>query len=91
MTLTLFFITASQLLLALSMLFAAARVMRGPRAQDRILALDVLYVNVLLAIIVLSFRTDNIFYVEIALLMSFLGFAATVALAKFLMRGDVIE
>lgn len=91
MTLTALLIAASQILLALSILLATFRLLRGPRAQDRILALDTLYVNVLLAIVLLSFRTHQSFYLEIALIMSFLGFAATAAMAKFLMRGDVIE
>lgn len=91
MTLTILLIYASQILLALSILLATIRILRGPRAQDRILALDTLYVNALLAILILSFRTHENFYIEIALIMSFLGFAATAALAKFLMRGDVIE
>lgn len=86
-----YFLVAGQCMLAFSVILAAYRIFNGPRAQDRILGLDTLYVNVLLSIAVFCLRTNNAVYIEIALIMSFLGFAATAAMAKFLMRGDVIE
>lgn len=82
---------AGQGLLALAMLCALWRILAGPRAQDRILALDTLYVNALLSIIVFCIRTDSAVYMETALIMALLGFTGTMALAKFLMRGEVIE
>src|SRR5690606_11797920 len=82
---------AAQIMLGLGMLAALTRVVWGPRAQDRILALDALYVVALLLLVTLGIRTDSQVYFELALLMSLLGFVGTVALAKFLMRGEVIE
>lgn len=84
-------LTAALLLLAVAMLCAAFRVIRGPRAQDRILGLDTLYLNGMLFAVVFGVRTDSDLYFEPALIIGMLGFAATVALAKFLMRGEVIE
>lgn len=84
-------LTAALLLLAVAMLCAAFRVIRGPRAQDRILGLDTLYLNGMLFAVVFGARTDSDLYFEPALIVGMLGFAATVALAKFLMRGEVIE
>ncbi|ODT66673.1 MAG: K+/H+ antiporter subunit F [Pelagibacterium sp. SCN 63-23] len=81
----------AQIMLALGMLAALFRMARGPRAQDRILALDALYVVALLLLITLGIRTASQIYFELALLMGLLGFVGTLALAKFLMRGEVIE
>lgn len=79
------------LMLALALLLAAWRMLRGPRAQDRILGLDTLYLNGMLMAVVFGIRAQNSLYFEAALVIGMLGFTATVALAKFLMRGEVIE
>ena len=78
-------------LLGLAMLFAAARLLRGPRAQDRVLALDTLYVNGMLLMLTFGIRTESALYFEAALVIGMLGFVSTAALAKFLLRGEVIE
>ncbi|RIK85936.1 MAG: K+/H+ antiporter subunit F [Hyphomicrobiales bacterium] len=84
-------VTAAQVMLALAMALALARMIRGPRAQDRVLGLDTLYVNSMLMLLVFGMRTGSALYFEAALIIAMLGFVATVALAKFLMRGEVIE
>ncbi|MEZ0170653.1 K+/H+ antiporter subunit F [Microvirga sp. TS319] len=84
-------ILAAQVMLGLAMCCATYRLLVGPRAQDRILGLDTLYVNALLLVLTFGIRVGNTFYFEAALIMGLLGFVATVALAKFLMRGEVIE
>ena len=81
----------AQVLLALAMAFAVYRLLRGPRAQDRVLALDTLYVNALILMLIVGMRTGSTLYFEAALAIGMLGFVATVALAKFLLRGEVIE
>lgn len=81
----------AQLALALATLLAGWRIIRGPRAQDRVLGLDTLYVNTMLLFLTLGIRTGTSFFFEAALAIAMLGFVATVALAKFLMRGEVIE
>jgi multicomponent K+:H+ antiporter subunit F len=81
----------SQVLIALAMVFTVYRLLRGPRAQDRVLALDTLYVNALILMIITGIRTGSVLYFEAALVIGMLGFVATVALAKFLLRGEVIE
>ena len=81
----------TQLLLVAAMAIAAWRIVRGPRAQDRVLGMDTLYLNAMLLIVVFGVRTGSGLYFEAALIIGMLGFAATVALAKFLMRGEVIE
>jgi len=84
-------ILAAQVMLGLAMCCATYRLMIGPRAQDRILGLDTLYVNAMLMLLTFGVRVGDTLYFEAALAIGLLGFVATVALAKFLMRGEVIE
>ena len=81
----------AQLMLATAMIIVVIRMFRGPRAQDRVMALDVLYINAMLLLITFGIRSGVIIYFEAALIIGLLGFVATVALAKFLLRGEVIE
>ncbi|KQZ96515.1 cation:proton antiporter [Mesorhizobium sp. Root157] len=84
-------VTIAQLLLVCAMACALLRLVRGPRAQDRILGFDALYVGAMLLLLTVGIRTGSTIYFETALVISLLGFVSTVALAKFLMRGEVIE
>ncbi|MBL8275561.1 K+/H+ antiporter subunit F [Roseateles puraquae] len=84
-------IAATLVLYALAMVVGLVRLMRGPSAQDRVLALDFLFVVGLLMLLVLAIRNDSSVYFEAALLMALFGFVSSVALAKFLLRGEVIE
>ncbi|WP_174718527.1 K+/H+ antiporter subunit F [Azospirillum humicireducens] len=84
-------ILLSQILLVVAMAFAAFRVLRGPRAQDRVLGMDALYVTATMLLLTFGIRTGGILYFEAALIIALLGFVSTAALAKFLMRGEVIE
>jgi multicomponent K+:H+ antiporter subunit F len=84
-------LTAAQLMLITAMGIAVWRMARGPRAQDRVLGLDTLYSNAMLLIVMFGIQTGRTIYFEAALIIALLGFAATAALAKFLMRGEVIE
>jgi multicomponent K+:H+ antiporter subunit F len=84
-------VLVAQALLVAAMALAAFRILRGPRAQDRVLALDSLYVSAATLLLVFGIRSGSTHYFEAALLITLLGFVATAALAKFLMRGEVIE
>ncbi|HEY7383172.1 MAG TPA: K+/H+ antiporter subunit F [Beijerinckiaceae bacterium] len=84
-------VTAAQTLLGLAMLCATFRILRGPRAQDRVVGFDTLYVNAMLLLVTFGIRSGTAIYYEAALVIALLGFAGTVALAKFLLRGEVIE
>jgi multicomponent K+:H+ antiporter subunit F len=81
----------AQGLLVLAMTIAAWRMLRGPRAQDRVLGLDTLYLNGMLVIVVHGMRTGSGLYFEAALILGMIGFTSTVALAKFLLQGEVIR
>lgn len=84
-------VALSQIMLAIAMIIAALRMFRGPRAQDRIIGLDTIYINAMLLLVTFGIGTGQTIYFETALVIGVLGFVATVALAKFLMRGEVIE
>lgn len=84
-------LTSAQALLGVAMLFALVRLIAGPRAQDRVLALDTLYVNAMLLVLAFGIREGTALYFEAALVIGMLGFVSTAALAKFLLRGEVIE
>ena len=84
-------VTAAQILLALAMVCATVRILCGPRAQDRVVGFDSLYVNAMLLLLAFGIRSGSALYFEAALLVALLGFVSTVALAKFLLRGEVIE
>lgn len=84
-------IVLAQILLLAAMSCSLIRMVRGPRAQDRVLALDALYVNAMLLLLTIGIRSGSMLYVEAGLVIALLGFAGTFALSKFLMRGEVIE
>ena len=67
------------------------RLFKGPHATDRILALDTLYMNAVALIVLLGIRWRTELLFEGALIVAMLGFASTVALARYLSRGDVVE
>lgn len=75
----------------LAMLCALGRLFIGPAAQDRILALDTFYINGMLTLLMLGMRSDTTAYFDMALVIGLFGFVSTIALAKFLLRGEVIE
>jgi multicomponent K+:H+ antiporter subunit F len=81
----------AQIFLGLAMGAAVLRILRGPRAQDRVVGLDTLYVNAMLLLLTFGIASGSTLYFEAALIIAVLGFVGTVALAKFLLRGEVIE
>lgn len=83
-------ITATLILYAVAMGIGALRLFHGPSAQDRVLAMDFIYVVGMLAMLVLAIRYESEMYFEGAMLMVLFGFVGSVALAKFLLRGEVV-
>lgn len=81
----------AQICVAIAMLNATVRLFIGPAAQDRVLAFDSLYMNGMFMLLILAIRSGSAAYFDMALLIALFGFVGTVALAKFLLRGEVIE
>ena len=65
--------------------------LRRPLVQDRILALDTMVVNAIALVVLYGVHTLSSVNFEVAVLMAMTGFVSTVALAKYLLRGDIIE
>ncbi|AMR78423.1 MULTISPECIES: K+/H+ antiporter subunit F [Cupriavidus] len=78
-------------ILGLAFLLTLGRLLRGPSLPDRIVALDTLNINAIALIVVLGISLDSAVFFEAALLIAVMGFVATVALSKYLQRGDIIE
>ena len=77
--------------LSLAVVCAAIRLFIGPRAKDRILAFDTIYICGMLIVLVLAVRSGISVYFDVALLLALFGFVSTAAMAKFLLRGEIIE
>lgn len=76
---------------AISQIFAMIRLLIGPGTADRILALDTMVVNVIGVIVLLGISQGTQIYFEVAMIIAMLGFVSTVAYARFVLRGDIIE
>lgn len=79
------------LAIAAAVVLCLWRLLRGPEITDRVLALDTLYVNAVALAILLGIRLSTVLLFEAALIVAMLGFVSTVALGRYLARGDVIE
>ncbi|PYC24727.1 K+/H+ antiporter subunit F [Pseudomonas alcaligenes] len=84
-------IPACLAMLGAALLLAVARLVKGPSLPDRVLALDTLYINAIALIILYGIWRGTELFFEIALLIAVLGFVSTVAVAKYMLRGDIIE
>ena len=82
---------ASIAMIAISLLLNLYRLIMGPTVADRVLALDTSYINTIALLILFSIYLKTTLYFEAALLIALMGFVSTVALSKYLLRGDIIE
>lgn len=76
---------------ALALLFNLARLVRGPRIIDRVLALDTMVVNMIALLVLYGIRDRTGINFEAALLFALTGFVSSVAYAKFVLRGNIVE
>jgi multicomponent K+:H+ antiporter subunit F len=81
----------SVLLVGLASILSLWRLLIGPNIPDRILALDTLYVNTIALVILFGLKQGSMLYFEAALLIAIMGFIGTIALSKYLLRGDIME
>jgi len=84
-------ISGAMAVVGLAMLMATWRLIRGPTAPDRILALDTLYVATISGVVLLGMLDETEVYFEIALIIAMLGFFGTVVLSKYVIRRDIVE
>lgn len=86
-----FALEAAFVMVGIAMLLGSWRVLVGPTLTDRVLALDTLYINSIALIVLFGIYLRTSMYFEAALLIALIGFVSTVAVAKYLLRGDIIE
>ncbi|MDT8311960.1 MAG: K+/H+ antiporter subunit F [Methylophaga sp.] len=84
-------IVISFVLVGLALMLSFIRLVIGPDVPDRILALDTLYINAIALLILLGIHLDSALHFEAALLIAVMGFMGTLALSKYLLRGDIME
>jgi len=84
-------VTIAFVMMTLALLLNLWRLLRGPTALDRVVALDTMYINAVAVLVLLGVRRGSSLYFEAALLIAMMGFVSTVALCKYLLRGDIIE
>lgn len=83
--------TVALVMLVVSLVLSGYRIYKGPRAQDRVMGADASYVVAALIVVVMGIRGNTTNYFPIALLFVLVGPLVSIALSKFLMRGEVIE
>ncbi len=77
--------------IVLALLLNLVALLRGPSPADRLLVLDTMYINSIALLLVYGIYAQTQLYFEAALLIAMLGFVSTVAVCKFMLRGDIIE
>lgn len=84
-------IAIAMFMLSLALALNLWRLVVGPSLPDRILALDTMYINTIALLVLFGIYQGSMLYFEAALLIAVMGFVGTVALSKYLLRGDIIE
>lgn len=84
-------ISIALFMVGLALVLNLWRLVRGPSLPDRILALDTMYINSIALLVLYGIAQESSLFFEAALLIAVMGFVGTVALSKYLLRGDIIE
>lgn len=79
------------IMFGVSLLLNFYRLAIGPDVEDRILALDTLYINALAVTVLLGIIFATSVFFEAALVIAMLGFVGTVVVAKFVAKGDIVR
>jgi len=78
-------------IIGVAMLLSLWRLIRGPTAPDRVLAIDTLYVSTVAQLILFGMHLDSSLYFDAALIIAMLGFVGTVVMSKYVIRRDIVE
>ena len=84
-------VTIALMVFAICMVLNLYRITVGPGAAERIVALDTLAINGIALLVLYGILEGTKVYFEASMLFAMVGFASSVALCRFLLRGDVIE
>lgn len=81
---------AALILVSALCVLCSYRVIRGPSDPDRVVALDTIATNVVAIAVLFAIQTDRGLFITVSLVLAIIGFIATVAVAKFVIEGEVI-
>lgn len=84
-------IPLAMLIISVALALNLWRLVVGPALPDRIIALDTMYINGIALLVLFGIYQNTMIYFEAALLIAVMGFVGTVAMSKYLLRGDIIE
>ncbi|GIN92406.1 Na(+)/H(+) antiporter subunit F [Siminovitchia terrae] len=84
-------LTTALVLFAIAIAIALFRIIRGPSIPDRVVAMDMIVVNLISGIAVVSVLLETKAFLEVILILGILAFISTIALSKFIERGVIIE
>lgn len=76
---------------ALGLLMNIWRIVSAPTTGDRILALDTMVINAIALVVLYGIFANTSVYFEVSLIIAMVGFISTVAYARFVLRGNLIE
>jgi multicomponent Na+:H+ antiporter subunit F len=79
-------INIALVVLLASMVIVMWRLTRGPRAADRVVAMDLLSVLVLAFVVAYSIYEREKTFLDVAIAFACIAFLGTIALARFLLR-----
>ena len=86
-----FVVLAGIAIAALLALLAGYRVVTGPTTPDRVVALDTIGTNVVAIAVLYAIGQDRGLFVDVALVLTIIGFISTIAVARYVTEGDIIE
>ncbi|MEL6649148.1 MAG: cation:proton antiporter [Pseudomonadota bacterium] len=72
--------------MGLSLVLGFYRLVRGPSLPDRVVALDMMTVLIIVFCGLFAIATDERAFLDVAIVLALIGFLATVALARFAER-----
>ena len=76
---------------ALALLMNLWKIVTAPDVADRILALDTMFINAIALTVLYGLALGSAIFFEAAMIIAMLGFVSTVAYARFILRGNIIE
>ncbi|MFC7227732.1 monovalent cation/H+ antiporter complex subunit F [Salinirubellus salinus] len=72
-------------------LLAGYRVIRGPTTPDRVVALDTIGTTVVAIAVLFAIDSGSGFFIDVALVLTIIGFISTITVARYVTEGDIIE
>lgn len=84
-------LTTSLILFSITIAIAVLRIVLGPSMPDRVIGLDVMGVNLIATIAVISVMMNTKAFLEVILILGILSFIGTIAFSKFIERGVIVE